>query len=51
MPSQLNHIIHNLDLLAGLERRQANVRTAGATERITERAAVARARLALHGEV
>ena len=49
--SQLHVIIHQPDLLARLKRRQANVRTAIAAERIAQRAVAARAHFTLHCEV
>lgn len=45
------HLVHDADLLAGLERGQAYERTRGASEGIAQRAVVARARLALHRKV
>lgn len=50
-PSKLHIIIHQPDLLARLERRQANVRASVTPERIAQRAVAARTHFALHGEV
>lgn len=50
-PLQLHVIVEQADLLAGLERRQANVRAAVAAERVAERAVAARADLALDSKV
>lgn len=49
--SQLDIIVHQPHLLARLERRQANVRTAVTTESVAQRAVATRAHLALHCEV
>jgi len=50
-PSQLHIVVYQPNLLTRLERRQSNIRTAIAPERISKRAVAARADLALHGEV
>ena len=50
-PSQLHIIIHQPDLLARLERRQADVRASITAERIAQRAVAARAHFALHRKV
>lgn len=48
---QLHIIVHQPDLLAGLERRQANVGAPVASERISQRTVATRADLSLHREV
>ena len=49
--SQLRRVVQDRHLLARLEGRQADVGAIGAAEGVAKRAAAARARLALHGEV
>ena len=49
--SQLHIIIQQLDLLARLECRQADIRTSITPERIAQRAIATAADLALHSEV
>jgi hypothetical protein len=50
-PLQLNHVIHNLDLLTGFEWWQANVGACRASESVAQRTAIARARLSLDRKV
>ena len=49
--SQLHKVVQDAHLLAGLERREADVGARGAAEGVAEGAVVARARLALDGKV
>lgn len=51
IPSQLNRIVDNPHLFAGLERRQTDVRAPVTPESIAQSTAAARSRLPLHGEV
>jgi hypothetical protein len=50
-PSELHIIVQQPDFLSGLERRQTDIRTAIATEGVSQRAVPARTDLALHGEI
>ena len=50
-PSQLHVIIHQPHLLARLERRQTDIRTPVAAERISQRAVSTRSNLSLHRKV
>jgi len=49
--SKLRNVVKNLYLLPRLERRETQIRTPITAERITQRAAAARACLALHREI